>query len=81
MLVILFRPFGFIATETVKIIWLSNLLTFSVPGEGYFRNVSCVLNLISTLLLLLDRGNHILSKNIQNKDVSSQYIHKEDDIV
>ena len=27
-------------------IWLSNLLTLRVPGEEYFRNVSCALNWI-----------------------------------
>ena len=27
-------------------IWLSNLLTLRVPGEEYFRNLSCVLNWI-----------------------------------
>ena len=26
------------------IIWLCNLLTLSVPDEGYFRNASCSLN-------------------------------------
>jgi len=26
------------------IIWFSNLLTMSVPDEGYYRNVSCALN-------------------------------------
>jgi len=30
---------------------LSNLLTLSIPDEGYSRNVSCALNLISTFLL------------------------------
>jgi len=27
-------------------------LTLSVPDQGYFRNVSCALNLVSTNLLL-----------------------------
>jgi len=30
------------------IIWLYNILDFSVPDEGYSRNVLCILNLIST---------------------------------
>jgi len=33
--------------------WLSNLSILSVPDEGYSRNVSCALNLMSTFLLLL----------------------------
>jgi hypothetical protein len=33
------------------IIWLSNLSTLSVPDEGYSRNASCALNLISTFSL------------------------------
>ena len=33
------------------IIWLSNLLIFSVPDEGYSRNKSSALNLISTFVL------------------------------
>ena len=35
------------------IIWLSNLLILSVPDEGYSRNASCALNLISTFLFIL----------------------------
>ena len=31
----------------ILIIWLSNLLILSVPDEGYSRNVSCTLNLLS----------------------------------
>ena len=38
--------------KTFKIIWLSNLSTLSVLDEGYSKNVSCALNLISTILLL-----------------------------
>jgi hypothetical protein len=33
------------------VIWLSNLSIFIVPDEGYSRNVSSTLNLISTFLL------------------------------
>jgi len=35
---------GFIALKTL------NYLTLSVPDEGYFKNASCRLNLISTSL-------------------------------
>ena len=47
ILAIVFRPFGLIAPKTL------NYLTFqyfdlSVPDEGYSRNASCTLNLIST---------------------------------
>ena len=31
----------------LQIIWFSNILTWSIPDEGYSRNVSCTLNLIS----------------------------------
>jgi len=33
--------------------WFSNMLTLSVPHEGYSRNASFALNLISTFLLLV----------------------------
>jgi len=36
------------APKDFKIILLSNILALSVPDEGYSRNVSCALNLIST---------------------------------
>jgi hypothetical protein len=32
---ILFKPFGFLAPKDFYIIWLSNILTLSVPDEGY----------------------------------------------
>jgi hypothetical protein len=38
---ILFRYFRFLAPKDLKIIWLSNLLTLSVPDEGHSRKVSC----------------------------------------
>jgi hypothetical protein len=37
-------PFGFLAHKDIKIIWLSNIFTLSVPDEGYSRNVPYVLN-------------------------------------
>jgi hypothetical protein len=36
----------------MKVILLSRLLILSVPDEGYSRNMSCTLNLISMLLFL-----------------------------
>jgi hypothetical protein len=39
---------GFLGPKIARIIWLSNLLTTNVSDEGYFKNVSCVLILIST---------------------------------
>jgi hypothetical protein len=33
---------------SLSIIWFINLLIMSVPGDGYSRNASCALNLIST---------------------------------
>jgi hypothetical protein len=35
--------------KTSKMIWISDVLILSVPGEGYSRNASCALNLIITL--------------------------------
>jgi hypothetical protein len=45
-----------------KLIWLSNLLILSVPGEGYSRNVSCAHNLIYTfsLYIFFNHDDHIL---------------------
>jgi len=39
--------------EVCIINWVSNLSILSVPDEGYSRNASCALNLISTFLLQL----------------------------
>ena len=39
-----FRPFRFHAPTHFLIIGLSNLLTLSIPDEGYFRNLSYALN-------------------------------------
>ena len=51
---ILFRSFGFIgfiALKDFEIIWLSNLLTLTIPD--YSRNVPCALSLISTFLHII----------------------------
>ena len=59
-------PFGLLDPKDFYIIWLSNLLIISVPVEGYSnlmiisvqsvegysRNVSCALNLISTFVII-----------------------------
>jgi hypothetical protein len=45
-------PFGYVALKYIKIIWLSNLSILGVPHEGYSKNASYGLNLISTCLLL-----------------------------
>ena len=42
---------GFIAPKHLPIICLSNLSILNVPDEGYSRNASCALNVISTFLL------------------------------
>ena len=34
----------FLVPKILKIIWLSNILTLSLPEEGCYRNVSCALN-------------------------------------
>jgi hypothetical protein len=41
------------ALLTVEVIWLCNLSILSIPHEGYSRNSSWTVNLISTFLLLL----------------------------
>jgi len=38
----------FFAPKDLKIIWLSKTLTLNEPDEGYSRNKTCALNLIST---------------------------------
>ena len=47
----MFRPFGFIALKTLNYLSFSNLSILREPYEGYSRNASSVLNLISTFLL------------------------------
>ena len=47
---IMFRPFGCIAHTHFSITWLSNISILSVTDEGYSRNVSYALILISTFL-------------------------------
>ena len=49
---------GLLAPKDFKNIWLSNLLIMSVPDEGYSRNVSCTLNLISTFLIQTNIFKH-----------------------
>ena len=51
ILAILLTPFGIIAPTHFWIIRLSNLSILSLPDEGYSRNASCVLTLISTFVL------------------------------
>ena len=47
-----FRSFSFLATKDLKKnILLSNIMALSVIDDGYSRNASCTLNLISTFLL------------------------------
>jgi len=43
-------PFNLLLQNTSKIIWLSNLSILSVCDEGYSRNASCTLNVISYIL-------------------------------
>jgi hypothetical protein len=43
-------PFGFIAPKTLNYLAFQSLDFVPLPGEGYSRNVSCALNLISTFL-------------------------------
>ena len=45
--------------------WFSNILTISVPDEGYSRNTSCAINLLSTFLLKeLEKGQSCLVKDL-----------------
>ena len=50
ILAILFRYIGFIVPRNFKLFGFSNLSILSVPDEGYSRNASWALNLISTFL-------------------------------
>ena len=49
VLVILFSPFGFLASKDL-IICLSTIMALSVLDEGYSRNTLCALDVISTFL-------------------------------
>jgi len=40
----------------LTIIWLSYLSILIIPDEGFSRNASCALNLISTCFFLLNLG-------------------------
>ena len=45
MLTVLFMPFGLSIPKDIYIIWLSNLLIFSAPTDGYLKkyiNRACV---------------------------------------
>ena len=47
ILAILFRPFeNYLVPKDLLIIWLSNILSLSISGEGYYRNASCALNML-----------------------------------
>ena len=65
-------PFGLRAPHTFQLIWLSNLSPLVVPDDGYSRNVSCALKLISTFLFqyldLLDFKN----SQLRNVNVGSE---------
>ena len=45
----------FSCSQDYLVIWLSDILalSLSVPDEGYSRNASCALNLISTFILFM----------------------------
>jgi ABC-type nickel/cobalt efflux system permease component RcnA len=59
--------------KTFKIIWLSNLSTLSVLDEGYSKNVSCALNLISTILLL-SLGQYLCCGLLIPEDIIHQVV-------
>ena len=43
--IFLTRSYGTLFTKHIfQIFWLSNILTMTVPEEGYSRNVLCALN-------------------------------------
>jgi hypothetical protein len=44
----------------LKIFWFSILSILSVPDEGYSRNVSCALNLISILINTLNKKEKVI---------------------
>ena len=46
-------PFVSLLSERFLIIWLSSLSILSIPDQGFTRNTSCALNLISVFLLTL----------------------------
>ena len=51
--------------RSVAFFWFSNILTISVPYEGYSINTSCAINLLSTFLLNeLEKGESCLVKDL-----------------
>jgi hypothetical protein len=43
----------FYCSQNVNLFWFSNLSILSVPDEGYSRNASCAIKLISTFVLFV----------------------------
>ena len=48
------KPFSFIAPNYLDIIWFSHISVLSVHDDGYSRNASCVLNMISSKSFLVN---------------------------
>ena len=48
----MFRHFDFLGLKDL-VTWFLNILSLSVPDEGYSRNASCALSFISTFLSLV----------------------------
>ena len=69
------------APKYFKIFWLSNLLAFTVPDEGYFRNALCALSLISMFLFnsddqqILKTNHHLSLQHKKDNDNMTLVIH------
>jgi hypothetical protein len=72
--------------STLYIIWVSNLSIFSKPDDGYSRNATCALNVISTFSLpslgqcvcwwtIKPRGYHPPSSQSFSTDTVYRYIY------
>jgi len=65
--------FGFLAPKHVKIVWLSSLLTMSVPDEGYFF-VCCCCKYIISIYLRHHKQHNTITEKTQYYTTHPQYI-------
>ena len=61
ILAVLFRPFDLLLPNILQLFVFSNISILSVSDEGYYRNVSCALNLISTFFFIIRYGKTMKS--------------------
>jgi hypothetical protein len=62
ILFLLLMHLAFLASEDFDIIWLSNMLVLSIPGEGYSRNSYSPVNWTSMFLFLVTCSQNYIEK-------------------